>query len=146
MNNAQPDECLFCGVLKKTDDARAGIIHRGEHCFVIVNAYPYSNGHVMVVCNRHADKFHDLSSDESRELMELVARCEKAILDDYKPHGINIGANLGKSAGAGVVGHLHMHLVPRWSGDTNFITAVGETRVISEDLADTYKRLKAHFS
>ena len=145
LNKDQPDECLFCGVLKTTEDERAGVIHRGAHCFVIVNAYPYCNGHVMVVCNRHVERFHDLTNDEASELMELVARCEKAIMDDYKPGGINVGANLGKIAGAGVVGHLHMHLVPRWSGDTNFITAVGETRVISEDLAETYRRLKTYF-
>jgi ATP adenylyltransferase len=99
----------------------------------------------MVVCNRHIEYFSDLSGAERAEVMDLVSRCEKAILDAYRPGGINIGVNLGRSAGAGIIGHLHIHLVPRWHGDTNFMTAVGETRVISEDFADTYKRLRPYF-
>lgn len=140
------EECLFCELVKDTNDEARWIIHRGSHCYVVVNAYPYSNGHVMVVCNRHAERFSDLTDEEARELMALVARCEEAVLDCYKPGGINVGANLGRSAGAGILGHLHVHVVPRWHGDTNFMTAVGETRVISEDLHETYRRFKAYFS
>ena len=127
------------------DDEKNWILHRGRHCFVIVNIYPYSNGHIMVVSNRHVDHFADLSPDESAELMGLMSRCEKAIFESYQPGGINVGVNVGRSAGAGILGHLHVHLVPRWHGDTNFMTAVAETRVVSEDLADTYKRLKPYF-
>ena len=99
----------------------------------------------MVVCNRHVEKFSELSADEGAELIALLSRCEQAIVEQYNPGGINVGANLGRSAGAGIEGHLHVHLVPRWHGDTNFMTTVGEMRVISEDLADTYKRLKPCF-
>lgn len=99
----------------------------------------------MVVCGRHVEHLSDLSENESAEVIGMVARCEKAIIRAYEPDGINVGANLGRSAGAGILGHLHIHVVPRWHGDTNFMTVVGETRVISEDLADTYERLKPYF-
>ncbi len=145
MNSERNGECLFCRLPAEGNDEKNWILHRGEHCFVIVNTYPYANGHIMVVCNRHVERFADLSTEESAELMDLVTRCEKALFESYKPGGINVGANLGRSAGAGILGHLHVHLVPRWHGDTNFMTAVGETRVVSEDLADTFKRLKTHF-
>ncbi|MFQ5511819.1 MAG: HIT domain-containing protein [Candidatus Krumholzibacteriia bacterium] len=145
MNSDRSGECLFCKLLAERDDEKNWILHRGDHCFVIINTYPYSNGHVMVVCNRHVDRFAELSPQESVELMEMVSLCEKAVFDSYKPGGINMGANLGRSAGAGILGHLHVHLVPRWQGDTNFMTAVGETRVVSEDLAETCKRLKPYF-
>jgi ATP adenylyltransferase len=141
----RPEGCLFCILPQEEDDEKNLILYRGEHCFVIINAYPYTNGHVMVVCNRHVDHVSELSVDESAEVMVLVSRCERAILDVYKPGGINVGANLGATAGAGIPGHLHVHLVPRWHGDTSFMTSVGETRVISEDLGDTYKRFKPYF-
>jgi ATP adenylyltransferase len=139
------DDCLFCTMPQESDDERNRILFRGQHCFVLINAYPYSNGHVMVVCNRHVDGFSVLTSDERAEVMAMISRCEKVLLDAYKPGGINVGANLGRSAGAGILGHLHVHLVPRWYGDTNFMTAVGETRVVSEDLAETFRRLKPYF-
>jgi ATP adenylyltransferase len=139
-------ECLFCHLAKTDEDEKHGILHRGTHCFVVVNAYPYASGHVMAVVNRHVEHFSELSPAEMAELFALVARCEKAMFEDYKPGGMNIGANIGRSAGAGIVGHLHVHLVPRWHGDTNFMTAVGETRVVSEELGETYRRLKKHFT
>ncbi len=145
MGSSKSGECLFCKLPGDGDDEKNWILHRGRHCFVIVNIYPYSNGHIMVVCNRHVDHFADLSPDESAELMGLISLGEKAIFDSYQPGGINVGVNVGRSAGAGILGHLHVHLVPRWHGDTNFMTAVAETRVVSEDLADTYKRLKPYF-
>jgi ATP adenylyltransferase len=145
LQSGQRDECLFCAVRASADDDKNRVLHRGKHHFVIVNAYPYSNGHVMIVCNRHVEHFNDLTREESVELAELLCRCEKALMDVYSPGGINMGANLGKSAGAGIVGHLHVHLVPRWHGDTNFMTAVGETRVISEDLLETFRKLKSRF-
>ncbi|UCG52437.1 MAG: HIT domain-containing protein [Candidatus Latescibacterota bacterium] len=139
------DECLFCVIERERDDEKNRVLHRADHNYIVVNAYPYTTGHVMVVCNRHVESFSELTDDERLEMMDLIAQCEKAILDAYRPGGINVGANLGQSAGAGILGHLHVHLVPRWHGDTNFMTAIGETRVVSEDLLDTYKRLKAYF-
>jgi len=145
LNSERTGECLFCSLPKENDDESNRILHRGEHCFVVINVFPYSNGHVMVVCSRHVEHFSDLSEDEGAEVMALISQCEKALLDEYRPGGINLGVNLGRSAGAGILGHLHIHLVPRWHGDTNFMTAVAETRVISEDLTDTYRRLKPYF-
>jgi ATP adenylyltransferase len=145
LNSEGSEQCLFCEMPGRGDDEKDRILYRGAHCFVVVNIYPYSSGHIMVVCNRHVERFGDLSDEERMEVMSLIARGEEAIHEEYQPGGINVGVNLGRSAGAGILGHLHIHLVPRWHGDTNFMTSVGETRVISEDLADTYRRLKPHF-
>jgi ATP adenylyltransferase len=135
--------CLFCSFATAAPDEDAAnfVLQRGRNWFVVINRYPYTTGHVMVVSNRHIEKMADLSADENAEMMDLMARCESAITRAYGPDGINVGANLGRSAGAGIVGHFHMHLVPRWNGDTNFMSTVGETRVVSEDLHDTYDRL-----
>jgi ATP adenylyltransferase len=140
------NECLFCELAGSSEDREHFILERGEHCYIIINRYPYTTGHVMVVCNRHVEKFGDLEAGESAEMMAMMARCEDALNQAYGPDGINVGANLGRSAGAGIVGHLHVHLVPRWHGDTNFMSAIGETRVISEDLNDSYERLLAVLS
>jgi ATP adenylyltransferase len=145
LNKKDKGECLFCTLPKDKDDVRNLILHRGQHAFVILNRYPYSNGHLMVVCFRHVERFSDLDEEEAREVMSLISRCEKAVLDAYEPGGINVGVNLGRSAGAGILGHLHVHLVPRWHGDTNFMTSVGEARVVSEDLAVSYDKLKPYF-
>jgi ATP adenylyltransferase len=135
--------CLFCALAAaRAEDDRANfILERGREWFVVVNRYPYTTGHVMVVVNRHLEKMSDLTADEGGEMVRLLAKCERAIARAYGPDGVNVGANLGRSAGAGIIGHFHMHLVPRWHGDTNFMSAVGETRVVSEDLKDTYDRL-----
>lgn len=146
LSSDKSGDCVFCTLIADSDDERNLILYRGEHCFVIINRYPYSSGHLMVVCDRHVGSFAELSDDEGAEMMNLMARCEHALMDCYEPDGINAGANLGRSAGAGILGHLHMHLVPRWQGDTNFMTAVGETRVISENLADTFQRLQNYFA
>jgi ATP adenylyltransferase len=140
---APETECIFC-------DAQAGrqadlLLYRGRHCFVILNLYPYNNGHLMVVPNRHVCALEALHSDERVEMMTLARFSEMALNEAYHPHGINVGINLGKAAGAGIENHLHMHFVPRWSGDTNFMTAVGETRVLPEDLAATVARLRPIF-
>ncbi len=145
LESKRTGDCLFCTIPGESDDAANWILYRGDHCFVVINIYPYSNGHVMVVCNRHVGYFSDLSREEHIDIMKAVAKSERAILDAYQPGGINVGVNLGRSAGAGILDHLHIHLVPRWHGDTNFMTAIGETRVISEDLEETYKRLKPQF-
>ena len=144
MSGGHKEGCLFCDLARpETDDEANFILRRDEHCYVIINRYPYTTGHVMVVCNRHVERIGDLTGDESREMMGLTAACESALVEAYRPDGINVGANLGRSAGAGIAGHLHMHLVPRWHGDTNFMSSIGETRVVSEDLRDTYERLLA---
>jgi ATP adenylyltransferase len=140
MSGEKP-ECLFCDLAAVDDDRRHFILERGENWYIILNRYPYTTGHVMVVSDRHVEGIDDLTPEEGAELIALMARCERAITSAYHPHGINVGANLGQSAGAGIVGHLHMHLVPRWHGDTNFMTSVGETRVVSEGLEETYERL-----
>jgi ATP adenylyltransferase len=145
LTSERPEGCLFCILPQEDDDEKNLILYRGQHSFVIINRYPYTNGHVMVVANRHVDLISELSVDESTEVMALVSRCERALTDVYNPGGINVGANLGASAGAGIPGHPHVHLVPRWHGDTSFMTSVGGTRVISEDLDETFKRFKPYF-
>jgi ATP adenylyltransferase len=140
--NEQPSGCLFCEFASCQDDRANFILARGAHWFVVINRYPYSTGHVMVVCNRHVEKVSDFREEESAELVAWLGRCERAVGKAYEPDGVNLGANLGRSAGAGIVGHFHMHLVPRWHGDTNFMSSIGETRVVSEDLNDTYEKLR----
>jgi ATP adenylyltransferase len=136
--------CIFCEALAQiTTDPL--VVHRGRTIFVILNKYPYNNGHLMVVPHRHVGWLGALERAELDELMELTQASERALRDVYRPHGFNMGLNLGKSAGAGVLDHLHMHVVPRWTGDTNFISVVGETRVLPEELPATAVRLRAAF-
>ena len=137
--------CLFCEIQKEEDDTLVGILKRGGHWFVILNTFPYTNGHLMIVANRHIGSLGDITPEEGAELVEYLALCEKAIEQAYSPDGMNIGVNRGASGGAGIIGHIHFHIVPRWTGDTNFMTALAETRVVSEELEGSYKRLKPHF-
>ena len=139
-------ECVFCAALELGDDPRAGIIHRGHSCFIILNTYPYTSGHVMVVPYQHADQLRKLNAPATHEMMDLAHRLEGILRELYHPDGLNIGINLGKAAGAGVAGHLHMHVLPRWVADANFMTVVGETRVLPEDLETTYARIRARFN
>jgi len=136
-------ECVFCHELARGDDEKALIVWRGSKCFIILNRYPYSSGHVMVVPYAHVAELQFCDTATTTEMMELTKRMETALGGLYKPDGTNVGMNLGKAAGAGVAGHLHMHVLPRWFGDTNFMTVIGETRVHPEDLAVTYRRLHA---
>ena len=135
--------CLFCNMAAAgaAEDPANFVLERGREWFVVINRYPYTTGHLMVVSRRHVERVSDFQGEEGAEMVHLLARCEEAIKRAYGPDGINLGANLGRSAGAGIVGHFHMHMVPRWHGDTNFMSAVGETRVVSEDLHETYDRL-----
>jgi ATP adenylyltransferase len=137
----QPAGCVFCAdrVQSNEDDL---LVYRGESCFIILNLYPYNNGHLMVVPTRHVARLAELSAVELDEVMRFTRAAEMALEERYHPHGFNMGLNLGKSAGAGVADHLHMHIVPRWNGDTNFLTVVGETRVLPETLADTAAHLR----
>jgi ATP adenylyltransferase len=135
--------CVFCDALGRND---ALILHRGTHCFVILNLYPYNNGHLMVVPLRHIARLADARAEELSELMALTRTAEMALAEAYAPHGLNMGLNLGKPAGAGVLDHLHMHVVPRWNGDTNFMSIVGETRVLPEEISVTADRLRPIFA
>jgi len=138
-------ECVFCQLVQKSDD-EAHIVHRGEHCFIILNAFPYTSGHVMVVPYQHLDQLQSLSEAAAQEMMLLTQRMETVLRELYRPDGINLGMNIGKAAGAGVEGHIHMHVLPRWVADANFISVVGETRILPEDLDETYRRIRQKLS
>jgi ATP adenylyltransferase len=133
--------CIFCELVKQADD-KAYIVHRGRHCFIVLNAFPYTNGHVMVVPYGHVDELQKLPADAAREMIELSQKMEGVLRGLYHPDGINLGMNIGKAAGAGIAGHIHMHVLPRWVADANFMSVVGETRVLPESLEVTYQRIK----
>ena len=136
--------CVFCSVIA-TEEGRSLVVFNGDSCYVILNLYPYNSGHLMVVPRRHVATLAALQSAELSELAELTRRAEIALTDVYAPQGINVGMNLGKPAGAGVVDHLHVHLVPRWAGDTNFMSIVGNVRVLPEELPRSAERLRPIF-
>jgi ATP adenylyltransferase len=142
--HTSPTECIFCNAA--ADPAAELVLFRGQHCFVILNLFPYNNGHLMVAPNRHIKTLAGLTAEERDELITLARWSEMALNEAYQPQGINVGINLGKAAGAGIEDHLHMHLVPRWAGDTNFMTAVADTRVLPESLQDTAVRLRPVFT
>ena len=141
-DNYKSDGCIFCDLPALGDDRKALILHRGQGAFIIMNAYPYSSGHLMVVPFRHVARLDELTGEERSEIMELVALAERVLTRALKPEGFNVGFNLGKAGGAGVDSHLHCHVVPRWVGDTNFMPVLGETRVINESLEATYDKIK----
>ncbi len=141
---ASAEGCVFCSALSDPE-AEPLLVHRGRTCFVILNLFPYNNGHLMVIPNRHIAALTSATPDELCEMMELTQRAEMALTEAYAPHGMNMGINLGKAAGAGILDHIHMHVVPRWSGDTNFMTVVGQTRVLPEELPVTADRLRPIF-
>jgi ATP adenylyltransferase len=134
--------CVFCDAPKENDDAKTLIVHRGEYCFVILNAYPYTPGHVMIVPYAHLDELQKLPSAAATEMMALSQRMETVLRQLYRPDGINLGMNIGKAAGAGIAGHIHMHVLPRWVADANFVSVVGETRVLPEVLEVTWRRMR----
>jgi ATP adenylyltransferase len=136
-------DCIFCATSEAGRDEL--ILVRGRLCYVILNLYPYNNGHVMVAPNRHVANLATMTSDEQVELMRLTRHAEIALTEAYQPQGLNVGINLGRPAGAGVLDHLHVHLVPRWNGDTNFMTVVGNVRVLPEDLGATAAKLRPIF-
>ena len=137
--------CVFCNRLRRKDSASNLIVYRGVKCCVILNKFPYNVGHLMVLPLRHIGQIEKLSKSESAEFMSLTQEAVKIIKRVLKPHSMNLGMNLGKVSGAGVPGHLHMHIVPRWMGDTNFMPVVGDTKVMSVPLGDIYKSLKREF-
>ncbi len=137
--------CLFCEKPKAEDDQMALILHRAEHCFVMLNRYPYNNGHLLVVPYQHESSLQHISRAASAELMHLV-QCSLGFLRDiYHPDGFNLGVNEGQAAGAGIVEHVHFHIVPRWAGDSNYVSVLGETRVIPELLEKTYTGLRPYY-
>ena len=154
--NAFPGDtgCVFCNLIGSIDYAiqngmsrdeaemAGGLILRGKSCFICLNAFPYTSGHVMIMPYAHLDRIAKLSQDAVHELMDMAQQTERALETLYRPHGFNFGLNLGQAAGAGVAGHMHMHAMPRWVGDTNFMTTVAETRILPEELETTWKRLR----
>ena len=138
--------CFLCAYGSPAADAERHVLQRWRHWYAVLNAYPYINGHLMLALKRHHEGFAGLDSDEAAELPGALAACEAALRRAYQPHGINVGVNIGRAAGAGVVGHLHVHLMPRWVGDTNFMTSIAEARVLPESLEASRARLVAAFA
>lgn len=138
--------CVFCEAVASSDDEQVLIVHRGQHTFIILNRYPYTSGHVMIAPYEHASRLNQISAEAAQEMMKFVRRTETVLEQIYKPHGLNLGMNLGEAAGAGIEQHIHMHVLPRWNGDANFMTSVGHTRVMPELLEETYAKLHGAFA
>jgi ATP adenylyltransferase len=135
------DKCVFCEKAVSADDEQNLILLRGENTFVIMNLYPYNNGHLLVIPKRHVGDIEDLNGEEMMELFQTTQKMV-SVLRCFNPQGFNVGVNIGQAAGAGIPGHFHIHIVPRWVGDTNFMPVFGDVRIISESLEGTYKKLK----
>lgn len=145
-DQSQTGSCVFCQAARNPgDDEKNFVLHRGEHNFVILNLYPYITGHLMIAPYEHRGEFDSAPKQSTDEMMDLAKRAQAALRGVYHPQGFNVGMNLGHAAGAGIVDHIHMHLMPRWVGDTNFMSTVAETRVLPEDLPTTYRKLLANF-
>lgn len=133
--------CVFCEATAANDDRKTRVVYRGGQCFVILNTYPYTPGHVMIVPYAHLDELRKLPAEAAREMIELSQRMEAVLRNLYHPDGINLGMNIGKAAGAGIAGHIHMHVLPRWVADANFVSVVCETRILPETLDDTWTKI-----
>ena len=144
-NHSKDEECVFCSAQSQEDSAENLIAYRGQRAYVILNRYPYTSGHLMVVPFEHKATLEELDPLTRAEMMELTALCMTVLREVYNPQAFNMGANIGEAAGAGVKEHVHIHVVPRWAGDTNFMSVLGESRVLPESLANTYQRLKQGF-
>jgi ATP adenylyltransferase len=142
---SEETSCVFCRILNETRDAANLVLYRGIHSYVLLNLYPYTSGHLLIAANRHISFLSDAGPEELNEIIQLSRRCEDALRRAYHPQGYNAGFNLGRAAGAGVEYHLHMHVLPRWTGDSNFVSVIGETRVLPEDLQGTYGKLLPYF-
>ena len=143
---AEAASCIFCSLQEDaSDDENKFILHRATHNYIVLNKFPYISGHLLIVPYAHLGDLDAAPKVVTDELMDLTKRCQAALRETYRPNGFNLGMNLGHAAGAGVADHIHLHIMPRWIGDTNFMTTVGETRVHPEDLATTYRKLRAHF-
>jgi ATP adenylyltransferase len=139
------EECIFCAKPAQDDDEGNLIVHRGEKAFVILNLYPYTNGHLMVAPYEHVGRIQDIAPEVTAEMMALAQRSMSHLEDVYSPHGFNVGFNQGRVAGAGVEHHIHMHVVPRWGGDTNFMPVIGDTKVMPQTIEQSYAALKGAF-
>ncbi len=137
--------CIFCNALQMADSVENLVVARAQHSFAMLNRYPYNNGHLMIVPYAHQPTLEMLDAATRAEMMELVSHSLEVLRAIYHPEAFNFGANIGKAAGAGIAAHLHLHVVPRWSGDTNFMSSIGETRVLPEELSDTYQRIQARW-
>jgi ATP adenylyltransferase len=142
MNTDRTSECIFCKAIREEDGPENLIVLRREKAFVILNRFPYTTAHMMVVPYAHVDSIEALDSATRSELMDLMVEMMILLRELYKPQAFNLGANIGAAAGAGIAAHVHLHVVPRWTGDTNFMSTIGETRVLPEELADTYQRIR----
>jgi ATP adenylyltransferase len=140
------DECIFCAKPADEADEDNLIVHRGERCFVILNLYPYTNGHLMVAPYEHVARIQDIPAETTAEMLALAQRAITVLEQEYEPHGFNVGFNQGRVAGAGVEHHIHMHVVPRWGGDTNFMPVLADTRVMPQTLEQTYEALRGKFA
>lgn len=141
----KPEGCVFCLPDHTDDDERRRVLYRGETCYVIMNIFPYNNGHLMVCPYRHVSNLTDLTTEEANECMLWLQRCTSILEEAFNPHGINMGLNLGEAAGSGIAAHLHFQIVPRWNGDASFMAVFGETTVIPEHIESTYNRLRPLF-
>jgi ATP adenylyltransferase len=141
----ETESCVFCEITRAEDGPENLIVHRGRTCYVVLNLYPYNNGHAMVIPLRHASSLAELNDEEKLEMMQLADLLQRALVLTLEPQGFNLGMNLGRVAGAGIPGHLHLHVVPRWLGDTNFMPVTAETKVMPEKLEDTYLKVRAGF-
>lgn len=142
----QEPSCVFCRIAAESRDPDNLVLFRGRNLLVVMNLFPYTSGHLLLVANRHIASLGEATPEELHDMADLARHCENALRQEYHPDGYNMGFNLGRAAGAGVEHHLHMHIVPRWVGDSNFVSVVGETRVLPEELPVTYQRLKPYFS
>jgi ATP adenylyltransferase len=140
-------DCIFCQLRDDTtDDAHNLIVHRAQHNYIVLNRYPYTNGHLLIIPYEHTADLDAVSKPATDEMMDLAKQALSVLRAAYHPEGFNLGMNLGRAAGAGVAGHVHLHVLPRWTGDTNFMSNIGETRVLPEDLETTYKKLLGRFN
>ena len=144
-NARKQDDCVFCVKPDEGDDREALIVHRGPRCFVILNLYPYTSGHLMVAPYDHVGRLQDIEPDVTAEMMDLAQQAIRRMEDVYRPEGFNLGVNQGKVAGAGVEGHIHLHVVPRWAGDNNYMPVIADTRVMPQSLEESYDALQGGF-
>jgi ATP adenylyltransferase len=144
--DADSSVCVFCKLRDEPDnDPTNFVVHRASHNFIVLNRYPYTSGHLLIVPYEHLGDLDMAAKATTDELMDLTKKCQTALREVYLPNGFNVGMNLGRAAGAGIAGHIHIHILPRWAGDTNFMTSVAEARVLPEDLSTTYEKLRGKF-
>ncbi|MBE0409753.1 MAG: HIT domain-containing protein [Anaerolineales bacterium] len=136
------DACVFCQVLEEPESVETLVVFRGKQAYLILNRFPYTSGHLMVVPYEHHSELEDLDEETRAEIMEMASRATQVLKEIYRPEGFNVGINIGEAAGAGITEHIHLHIVPRWQGDTNFMSTLGQTRVLPESLEDTYQQVK----